>query len=917
MADRGDDLSARLLRILGNPSKPVYSLGEILRSIGRGYTKQQVNRCLYTLREQRSVSKVKESPPEWCLVDNNPSNFRNLQMGGGGRGRNRRRSEEHRYSRGSSSSRSSIRGGARSSPHSPRGSGNDLRSQILQLLIHNHHLSASELTKRIGVAMGTASEISLILNEMEREGVVYRIPARYGPPLWVLASTPQATSFLQSSEQFVTQSFHQPANDINSDILTLLSGSERPLAALEIAQSLGTTRQQINSCLYHMEKNGMVESVKGSGSPKWSIPTAPKLTNAAGPLSDHPTSSVGRGITSATSLGRGIMLGRGIGLYKLVTKNRLPGSITNRLEGMSISETTPTQSLPPHPLLSCQENRSNIISDLSSGNAGETRRYFQQSTSMEPPQMESGVQSTEPVSRQNVSSAMIASRPIENFDPSSVEELNKNPVSSLFEYCQANKFELDLKVIHEEGPDHEKTFVMRASFNGLKFDEKSTTKKDAKRLVAEKAIQYLRANRLIGQSNQSASSLNIHGDSFECRIASLSHDHHNLLESTSTIPQPGRKVIACFIIEDVSNGQSELNVVSFGTGTRCINGDHMSMKGDVVNDSHAEVLARRGLVRYLYNELHNFYTKKDTIFETSNVDVNNSDNFALLRIKKHYRFHLYISTAPCGDGAQFSRDDNDNKEPSSDGTHNPTMSTKQQGLLRTKMEGGEGTIPIADAQLQTWDGIQQGERLRTMSCSDKIGRWNVLGLQGALLSHFISPVYMSTLTLGSLHHHGHLSRAVCCRFDELNDLIRSPYHVNHPLLGRIDGGDDMKRHTEKTTNYSINWIKGDEYPEVTNGTTGRPVSNPFSGIAINNSQLSLAISRVSKIMLFKSFVSLCKTAGQKGPFDVSSYAETKKYADLFQQAKETFYKYNTERGFGVWMRKPPEQSMFTLRDLEL
>jgi hypothetical protein len=98
-------------------------------------------------------------------------------------------------------------------------------------------------------------------------------------------------------------------------------------------------------------------------------------------------------------------------------------------------------------------------------------------------------------------------------------------------------------------------------------------------------------------------------------------------------------------------------------------------------------------------------------------------------------------------------------------------------------------------------GFQQKGSIHT--CSDKICRWNYLGLQGSLLAGILNePLYLSTLTVGRKLSGAVCRRAICCRLDtrcrqprlpmpqqnlpdSSNDdrnIVENKYRVNHPAV---------------------------------------------------------------------------------------------------------------------------------------
>lgn len=465
----------------------------------------------------------------------------------------------------------------------------------------------------------------------------------------------------------------------------------------------------------------------------------------------------------------------------------------------------------------------------------------------------------------------------------------KNPVMILNELRPGLKYEF----VKEHGDSHAKMFTMKVDVDGEVFEGTARNKRLAKARAAAAAlfkiykIDTCQAPDMKPVPRDNTSEV---PHELANMVSKLVLEKFSDLTNGFTTQYAKRKVLAGIVMTN-DNDLNSSQVICVTTGTKCINGEFISDRGQSVNDCHAEILARRSLLNFLYSELSKYLPSNQSNWDSS-VFVKREDGG--FRLKDGIKFHLYISTAPCGDSRIFSPHE------AKTGEEDPHPNRKARGQLRTKIESGEGTIPVKPSGItQTWDGILQGERLLTMSCSDKVARWNVLGVQGALLSHFVEPVYYDSIILGHLYHAEHLQRAVYGRLAGIKDIPK-PYKLNQPFLSGIRNPES--RMPGKAPSFAVNWCVVSPTLEVINTTTGKTEQG--------------SISRLCKQSLFNQFSKLYgKISSLIKQSDVSEpqlYSEAKGSVMDYQLAKEELYNTFQRAGLGIWVKKPLEQDMFPM-----
>ncbi|KAG8514672.1 tRNA-specific adenosine deaminase 1, partial [Galemys pyrenaicus] len=496
-------------------------------------------------------------------------------------------------------------------------------------------------------------------------------------------------------------------------------------------------------------------------------------------------------------------------------------------------------------------------------------------------------------------------------------------------------------------------------------------------------------------------------------IAHLCYEHYGTRLPKQGKPEPNREwtlLAAVVKIQPTTDHacddpdqkvQVTKEVVAMGTGTKCIGQSKMRKSGDILNDSHAEVIAKRSFQRYLLHQLHLAAALKE-----NSIFVPGAQR-GLWKLKPDLSFVFFSSHTPCGDASiipMLEFEDQPCCPVSRDWANNPagelsgnleTAGDKRKcedtdSILSKKMRPGPGTPAreitsgaahhqnfstqesdpaspsVRSAAVLTAEGLAdvttvapgsarvvdvyrtgakcvpgeagdsgqpgalyhrvgllrvkpgRGDRTCSMSCSDKLARWNVLGCQGALLMHFLEePIYLSAVVIGKCPYSQEaMQRALIRRCQNVLDLPKG-FGVQEMKIQQSDLLFEQSRRAVQAkrtdsecrlvpSGAAISWSAVPEQPlDVT--ANGFPQGTTKKGIGSLQAR-----SRISKVEFFRSFQSLLRRVSEDRLPDSlrgqqpETYQEYKEAASAYQEAWNTLRKH----AFTSWIRNPPEYHQF-------
>jgi len=294
-------------------------------------------------------------------------------------------------------------------------------------------------------------------------------------------------------------------------------------------------------------------------------------------------------------------------------------------------------------------------------------------------------------------------------------------------------------------------------------------------------------------------------------------------------------------------------VLSFGMGTKFVRAQAKERDqelGNLVHDSHAEILARRAFIRVVVDELIKLRKNGESDFLCIDKETQRA------QLQSDVCLHLYTSSTPCGNSSvrrwasakpepqmpadlppnswpslpheaitlanrgegqiaasvkrdleSMQQEQQEQQEQHQQQEQQEQQNSSEENSKKSKKKGGKEKPTFAEGTAEPKTG--QGNIL---SCSDKIALWNIVGLQSKWLVDNVEPLYLTTLTVGRKFARRHLQRAVCCRLQEMP--AHGPFILHHPVLLRTsvklnEGNVEQDAKAAFSNSVAVHWATGD------------------------------------------------------------------------------------------------------------